>query len=210
MTRVLNSAAIRAVTVSPGLWWRVYHTAHGALSYNGTEKGNARFSPIQDADGHTVPVLYAGSTPAVALMETVLHDAPWPSDGYILTLPPPDKELRRMACLVNVQPLQLADFSALGLRRVGLKKSDVLETDKTHYPHSRSVAQWLYAQRPDLQGILWPSRQDDRGKAMVVFAPRLKTTPLHVWHNGESIAGSPAIDELADLLDVLGAGVVFG
>ena len=115
-----------------------------------------------------------------------------------------------MACLVNVQPLQVADFTALGLRKLGLKKSTVIETDKTHYPYSRSVAQWLYAKRPDLQGILWSSRQDDRGQAIMLFEPRLNATPLHVWHHGENIAHSPCMDVLADLLDALGAGVIFG
>ena len=109
-------------------------------------------------------------------METVLHDVPWPSDGYILCMPPPDRELRRMACLVNVAPLQLADFTALGLRNLGLKKSRIIETDKTQYPYGRGVAQWLYTTRPDLQGIVWSSRQDDRGQAAVLFGSRLKAT----------------------------------
>ena len=210
MTAGLDPAAIRALTVPPSLWWRVYSQPHGATGFNKADKGNARFSPIKDAEGKVIPTLYAGSTPAVALMETVLHDLPWPSDGYILAMPPPHNELRRMACLVNVKPLQLADFTALGLRKPGLKKSRIIETDKTHYPYSRSVASWLYNNRPDLQGILWSSRQDDRAQAVVLFEPRLKATPMHVWHHGEHIAQSPALDVLTHLLDVLGAGVIFG
>ena len=210
MTLGVDPAAVGAVTVPPRLWWRVYCEPHGAAVYNKTDKGNSRFSPLKGVNGKVIPTLYAGTTPAVALMETVLHDLPWPSDGYILTLPPPAKELRRMACLVNLQPLQLADFTALGLRKLGLKKSKVIETDKTLYPYSRGVAQWLYLNRPDLQGILWASRQDDRGQAIILFEPRLKATPLHVWHAGEPIGQSPALDELVELLDALGAGLVFG
>jgi hypothetical protein len=209
LTLGLDPAGVRALRVPPRLWWRVYPEPYGALGYNKTSKGNARFSPITDAKGKVIPTLYAATTPAVALMETVLRDAPWPSDGYILSMPPTGQETRRMACLVNALPLQLADFTALGLRKLGLKKPGIVETDKTGYPYSRSVAQWLYAVRPDLQGILWSSRQDDRGQAVVLFAPRLKVTPLHVWHQGESIAQSPALDELVDLLDALGAGVIF-
>lgn len=210
MTAGLDAAAIGAVTVPPSLWWRVYSEPHGAAGFNKADRGNARFSPIKDAKRKVIPTLYAGSTPAVALMETVLHDLPWPSDGYILTMPPPHQELRRLACLVSPKPLQLADFTALGLRKLGLKKSRIIETDKTHYPYSRSVATWLYEKRPNLQGILWSSRQDDRGRAIVLFESRLKKTPIHVWHDGEHIAQSPALDELVELLDLLGAGVVLG
>ena len=210
MSVELDPAAIRAVTVTPRLWWRVYPEPYEATGYNSADTGNERFSPIKDAGGQVVPTLYAGTTPAVALMETVLHDLPWPSHGYILTLPPPDQELRRMACLVNVRALRLADFRALGLRKLGLQKSSVVETDKTQYPYSRQVAQWLYAARPDLQGILWSSRQDDRGQAMVMFEPRMKATPLHVWHEGAPIGQGVALEELIELLDVLGAGVIFG
>lgn len=94
--------------------------------------------------------------------------------------------------------------------KIGLKKSAIIETDKTHYPYSRSVAAWLYENRSDLQGILWSSHQDDCGQAIVLFEPRLKKTPICVWHDGGHIAQGPALDELVNLLDAFGVGVVFG
>ena len=194
--------------MSQSLWWRVHAKHCRATGHNGSDIGNARFSPIRDVHKAIIPTLYAGTSPSVALMETVLHDAPWPSSGYILTLPAPDNELRRMSCLVNMQTLQLADFSALGLRRLGLKKHQVIDSDKTHYPFSRNIAEWIYANRLDLHGIVWPSRQDDRGLAMVLFEPRLTAASLRVWHDGENIAGGYALDVLVDLLDVLGAGMI--
>ena len=209
MSLGLDPDAVAVTTIAPRLWWRVFTQHHGACCFNRTALGNARFSPILDAVGQIIPTLYAATTPAVALMETVLHDAPWPSDGYILTLPPREQELRRMSCLVNVKPLLLADFSALGLRRLGIKKARVIEADKTHYPYSRTIAQWLYANRTDLQGILWSSRQDDRGQTCVLFEPRLRSATLHVWQEGENIGEAHILDELVELLDVLGAGLIF-
>ncbi len=206
----LDPAAVAVKEVRQSLLWRVYAEHFGALGYNGTGKGNARFSPIRDSAGMIVPTLYTGTSPAVALMETVLHDAPWPSSGFILMMPPPTEELRLMACLVNVQTLQLADFSSLGLRRLGLRKSQVIESDKAHYPISRKIAEWVFANRPDLQGIVWSSRQDDRGLTMVLFEPRLQANALRVWHEGENIAGGFALGELVDLIDLLGAGMIFG
>lgn len=206
----LDPATVAVKEVRQSLLWRVYAKHFGALGYNGTGKGNARFSPIRDSAGMIVPTLYAGTSPAVALMETVLHDAPWPSGRFILTMPPPTEESRHMACLINVRTLQLADFSSLGLRRLGLRKSQVIESDKAHYPTSRDIAEWVYACRPDLQGIVWSSRQDDRGLAMVLFEPRLEAKAPCVWHEGESIAGGVALNELVELLDLLGAGMIYG
>ncbi|MHB1201321.1 MAG: RES family NAD+ phosphorylase [Polaromonas sp.] len=210
MTVGLDPSNVAVKSMSRSLWWRVHAEHFGTIGYNGSDIGNARFSPIRDVNDAIIPTLYAGTSPSVALMETVLHDAPWPSSGYILTLPAPENELRRMSCLVNMQTLQLADFSALGLRRLGLKKSKVIESDKTHYPFCRKVAEWVYKTRPDLHGIVWPSRQDDRGLAMVLFEPRLIATSLRVWHDGENIAGGYALEVLVELLDVLGAGMICG
>jgi hypothetical protein len=206
----LTAAGIGTVRLERGLWWRVYSKANAAHGFNPSSVGNARFSPLLDASGHTVPTLYLAQTPAAALMETVLHDCPAPSSGYILTLPPATDELRRMACLAVLEPLVLADFSAIGLRRLGLTKAQVVGSDKSGYPQSRELAQQVYALRPDIQGIQWNARQDDRASAIVLFEPRTKPSSLAIWHQNQPINDGMALDELIELLDQLDAGLVFG
>lgn len=204
----LKPEAISTVTVAPSLWWRIYPQQHGALGFNANPGGNARFSPLLGSEGIVTPTLYAASTPQVALMETVLHDLPTPSNGYILTLPLASDETRHMACMVNVMPLILADFSALGLRRLGLTRTQVIDTHKPQYPQTRTLAQWVFTHCPQAQGIQWTSRQDDRGLAIVLFEPRLATNTLHVWQEGESITVEHLQSELYALLDALGVGLV--
>jgi hypothetical protein len=67
----------------------------------------------------------------------------------------------------------------------------------------------VYEARPDVQGIQWTSRQDDRGLTIVLFEPRLASHSLHVWQEGEPISVPHVQAELYALLDVLGTGLVY-
>lgn len=208
MSLAFDPGRLRRVVVEPRLWWRVYPKPYGALGFNASGAGNARFSPLRDTSGAIIPTLYAGSTPAVALMETVLHDAPWPSDGFILQLPRYSAENRRIVGFLNTDGLVLADFSSLGLRRLGIKKSAIIETDKTHYPVSRAVARRVYEQCLDVQGIQWRSRQDDGAHVVVLFETRMMPGLLTVRHGAEHIQDEPHLSAILELLEVLGAGLL--
>ncbi|MBL0394103.1 RES family NAD+ phosphorylase [Ramlibacter monticola] len=135
---------------APQAWWRVYPQRYGPTGFNDTPHGNARFSPLEHA-GAIVPVLYAGTTVGAALMETVLHDVPSPSIGFLLRLSA--KTEKRLGSFQPAGDLVLADLSALGLRRLGLDRADVIDSDKAQYPITRQLAQWIYTNRPDVQGI---------------------------------------------------------
>ncbi len=201
---------VGTVTVDRNLWWRIHSSDFNPNEFNLSKSGNARFSPIFDVSGEVIPTLYIASTPAVALMETVLHDIPLPSSGYILTMPSPEKDSRRVACLVNTEPLTVADFSALGLRRSGLKKADVVDSEKSHYPLSRSLAEQIYQTMPTVQGIQWTSRQDDSGTVLVIFESRVKKSTLSIWHRDQVIQDGIMFEELMGLLERLDVGLVIG
>lgn len=53
---------------------RVHHEHYSADQFNPGVRGNARFSPIRNAEGDPIPTLYAGVTKACAMMETIFHD----------------------------------------------------------------------------------------------------------------------------------------
>ena len=186
--------------------WRVYSQASGVTGFNRTGRGNARFSPLRVSDGEVVPTMYAGTTLAVALMETVLHDLPSPSAGFILTLNPA-VETRRVAQLKLSGNVRLADFTALGLRKLGLRRQDVIDCDKRAYPSTRKLAEWVYAKRPDLQGIWWTSRQDDRAQALALFEPRLPPGLLVAASAEQRFDDGPHLAALADLVERLGASL---
>lgn len=97
-----------------------------------------------------MPTLCAGSTLEVALTETVCHDATTPSHG-----------------------LHLVDLTTVGLRRLGLTRSDVIDSDPEDPPITCKLSAWLYENQPDAQGICGGSRQNDEGIAVVLFESRL-------------------------------------
>lgn len=200
----LNPADLGTQTWVPQVWWRVYPQRYGATGYNDTRMGNARFSPLEHA-GAIVPTIYAGTTVATALMETVLHDVPTPSAGFILRLSA--RTDKRAGSFRPADDLVLADFSSVGLRRLGLGRPDVIDSDKPHYPITRQLAQWVYANRPDIQGIVWTSRQHDEERAILLFEPRLAGMQLHVQALDEPIVDGPHLGTLMDLLERLGAGL---
>ena len=198
----LNPANIGTRNWAPQAWWRVYPQRYGLTGFNGTPHGNARFSPLEHA-GAIVPVLYAGTTVDAALMETVLHDVPSPSVGFLLRLS--TKTVKRLGSFQPTGDLVLADLSALGLRRLGLDRADVIDSDKAQYPVTRQLAQWIYATRPDVQGISWTSRQHDEEQAIVLFEPRLAGRVLQVQAMDETFVDGIHLGTLMNLLDRLGA-----
>jgi RES domain len=204
----LDPGQVGRVQWEPCELWRVFAEVHGPAGFNATNRGNARFSPLEHA-GAIIPAMYAATSVQAALMETVLHDAPIPSAGFILTLEPA-KDPRRVVRLLPSMPLKLADLSTVGLRRLGLSRSDVIDSDKTHYPDTQALAQWIYAACPDVQGMAWTSRQDDAAQAIVLFETRLRLTgcTLTPFEPATDFFGGPHHAALIELVDRLGASLM--
>lgn len=201
----LDPAQIGRTEWAPSMLWRVYAQVHGPTGFNGTGRGDARFSPVEHK-GAIVPAMYAATSVQAALMESVLHDVSLPSAGFILTLDAAT-DPRRIARLQSRETLRLADFSTVGLRRLGLERSDVVDSDKRHYPHTRGLATWIYANCPDVQGIAWTSRQDDSAQAVVLFEPRLAADTLTIIERDMELLGGPHHAALLELLDRLGVSL---
>src|SRR3546814_920571 len=96
---------------------RVHQDRYAANQFNPGVRGNARFSPIQDKQGQTVPTLYGGTTRDCALMETVFHDVPHTA-GF------KSYDKAKLAGQVHstiqlAAPLQLVNLASVPLRKIG-------------------------------------------------------------------------------------------
>lgn len=202
----LEPSKVSMLNLTLPLLWRVYPEKHGVGGFNGTGLGNARFSPVHSA-GEVVPNLYAGATLDVALMETVWHDAPTPSDGFHLVLNE-STETRRVGSLKLSAPLHLVDLTTVGLRRLGLARADVIDSEPLDHAITRQLAAWLYEHKPQAQGICWTSRQFDEGKAVVLFEPRMGSVKLAPETKDEVFTDGPHLDAVLSLAERLGAGVI--
>ena len=193
------------VTIPAGTrWLRVHEKKYEPTQFNPSPDGNARFSPITNAEGLIIPTLYTAEDEASALMETVLHDVPSPSAGFIYVAPA--IEDRQLATLVNQVPLQLGNLQVMGLKRLGVSGAAVIDGDKPTYGDTRDFARALHAARSDIQGLVWDSRQTKK-QVVVLFKDRLPADAL-TCIGSTNVADRSVQSILYDLLEILGASAI--
>jgi hypothetical protein len=193
----------RLHAVAPAGWFRVHDAAHSPLSFNPNPAGNARFSPFQRPDGSTVASLYAGDSVKAALMETVFHEVPVPSSKAILAEHAISARRWFITSIRATRPLALVDLTSPGLRRIGLSRSDLIDTNATGYPATRNFARDLYMHFPDAQGIRWVSRLYDEGICVVFWDDRIAPDVLVQTSTPVSVLTEPVMSEILDLVDQL-------
>ncbi len=188
---------------------RVHQENFAADQFNPMAVGNARFSPISDVDGKVIPTIYAATTFDGAAMETVFHDVPF-EQGF----KPVDKAKLKHQSHSTIQvtsDLVLADLGTVWLRKLGVAKTELIESDKDQYPDTRKWAEAMHAQRKDIQGLSWMSRQDDRARAVVLFGDRIKPGVLQQTGASRSLLGDPvAHAEVLALARSIGVTIVDG
>jgi hypothetical protein len=156
--------------------YRVHDEIYTVDEFNRSPKGNARFSPILDPSGNVIPTLYAATTPRGALMESVFRDVPYRSGLKHVDAKRLDGKL--CSTLLFQADFNLLDLSKVALRGLGIPPRQLIDTTKAHFPATRGWAEQVYAANPNVQGLLWSSRQDDRALAVVLFGTRVKASDL--------------------------------
>ena len=177
--------------------------------FNPGLRGNARFSLIKNAAGDPVATLYGGSTFSCAAMETIFHDVPL-APGF------KSYDKRKLdgqvySVLVPTANLLLADSSSVALRKLGITRKQLIDTEKDRYPVTRMWAEAIHTQCPSVQGLYWVSRQDDQARAVILFGDRIDATLLVRQGICRSLPRDIEIyDDLLDLADKIGVLVVTG
>lgn len=188
---------------------RVHPGRYNADQFNPGTQGNARFSPIQNAQGDAIPTLYGGSTMDCALMETVFHDVPY-APGF-KTLDKSKLSGQVHSKVEVTQDLQLIDLASVSLRKLGVTRKQLIDTEKDQYPATRQWAQKLHEKAPQAQGLSWISRQDDSARAVVLFGDRTPQGALQQQGSSRSLVNDGgAYDEVLNLAARLGVLIVPG
>lgn len=188
---------------------RIHLDLHHAAEFNPGAKGNARFSPIKDAAGASVPTLYGGVTFECAAMETVFHDVPFAAG---LKTYDKAKLIGQVSSkVIPKRDLLLADLSSTALRKLGVQRGQLIDTEKDRYSQTRAWAEAIHAQCADIDGLCWVSRQDDRSRAVVLFGDRVRSADLAPDGSSIAIVSDPAVyTSLLELADRIGARVIDG
>ena len=187
------------------------HRVHSSLykpdQFNPSTKGDARFSPLSHGSDTVIPTLYAGTTLDCALMETVFHDVPFHA-GFKILSKASHVDGQVSSAIRSPRPLRLIDLTSIALKKLGIRRGDLIDTEAFEYPITRQWAARLYADHSDAEGLLWTSRQDDRAQAVVLFEPRLGGFSFVPVSGPESLlmadgSARPEVLNLADRLDVV-------
>lgn len=193
------------VTWGGGLeFHRVHDLAFGGSEFNPSTKGNARFSPITDEADVLIPTLYAGTTLECALMETIFHDVPFKAGFKPFSTLKMDGKVHSV--LLPTADLRLIDLSTVALHKLGVKRTQLIDTTKAHYPATRRWAQALYSQFADAQGLRWTSRQADQAHAVMLFSTRVSPSDIgwdglseNLFQDGHA---HPSVIDLANRIGV--------
>ncbi|ASW45290.1 RES family NAD+ phosphorylase [Xanthomonas arboricola pv. pruni] len=188
---------------------RVHHSQYQADEFNPGVRGNARFSPIQDTKGQAIPTLYAGTTLPCALMETVFHDVPH-TPGFKSF--DKAKLAEQVHSTVQVEEaLQVIDLSSVPLRKLGVTRKQLIDTEKDQYPGTRKWAMAIHGQFPQSQGLSWVSRQDDSARAVMLFGDRISKAALQTQGSSRSLTDDAGTyDAVLDLADRIGVAIISG
>jgi hypothetical protein len=194
--------------VPPGHWWRIHPGSFAPEAFNASGLGNARFSPLfESAPPVPVPTMYAAATLDGAIMETLLHNVPTPSEGFIYDLQADiDRGIVASQISVTVE-LQLVDMTSVGLQNMGMLQSQMFETEQGDYERTRRWAAWLRREQPLAQGLAWMSRRDNSAMAVVLFEDRIGSGVVVPGARTRLPIGDPfVLDRVLSLMDRLGLG----
>jgi hypothetical protein len=147
---------------------RIYHRRWGPLGFNPT-KAAGRFRPIFDQRGKVVPTAYAAEDFETALAEGLLRGVEEIEAGRRRRLYVKQVANLSSVTLVPKTDLALARMHGQGLDRLELLREDLVDCNSSRYPYSAEWAQALYDCSTSLAGIAWTSRQNDSGKALVLW-----------------------------------------
>ena len=105
----------------------------------------------------------------------------------------------------------MADLSNTALRMLGIKRGELIDTEKDRYPQTRIWAQAVHNQCPDVQGLCWISWQDDRAQTLVLFGDRVPADALVPTGESEEITkDQDTYSAVVGLADRIGVQLVNG
>ena len=155
--------------------FRVHHHGFGPGAFN-PGGGRGRFHPFSDANGVLVPTLYAADTVDGALSETVFRSVP--VQGPARRVAAARLAPLRLSVLAPERDLLLAALHGHGLRRLGVTRRGLIDTEASHYRRTAAWAAALHAAPVAFDGLEWVSRQHDVSRAVVLFGDRVAAGEL--------------------------------
>jgi hypothetical protein len=175
---------------------RLHDQRFGATTFN-PGIGNTRFAPISSSDGSHIPTIYAGTSFACAVFESVFHDidpvAPFKS-----------VPMRTISALMYseirlVRDLRLARLFEPDLNRWGHSRQNLIDTPPSTYPATRRWSAAIHDCDSTLDGMIWTSRKYDPEQVLLLFGTRVASADLEVITSTQIASSATWLEEIRAL-----------
>jgi hypothetical protein len=170
----VNTQILRSGTILH----RTHASAFRPTQFNPCKGEATRFAPFTDVSGDCVPTLYAATNREAAAFESIFHDiAP---GGSFKTVRLSTVEARAVSKISPRRDLVVARLFSPDLKLWGLSRTDLIETPKLVYDQTVLWAKAIHQARPDLDGLIWTSRQCDPEQCVILFEDRISESEFDI------------------------------
>jgi hypothetical protein len=187
---------------------RVFNHDYQPNAFNPGKGGGVkgRFHFFTDSAGDVVPALYGSDQEDGAFSETVFHDVPVHGPGRAVRA----KRLNSLsiATLAPRRNLNLVELLGYGLGRLGIQQQQLTTTPVRDYPSTIRWAQSLHAAFPDIDGLVWMSRQFNAARSVVLFGDRVRSVDMDVAAPPLPLAIGPGFDRVAAAANIAGIAII--
>lgn len=158
------------------LLWRIHAQDRAGDTFN-PGFGATRFAPI-GPKRKRVPTAYAADGFEAAVYETIFHDLD-PAQAF-KTYPLTALADVRCSVLRIENPLALRSFLAPDLMKLGVARTQLIDTPAREFPDTRKWSAALHRKDAATHGMVWESRAYPSSLAMMLFGDRLPAGSLSV------------------------------
>lgn len=153
-----------------------------------------------------MPFLYAADDIHGAMSETLFHNVPVRGPGRAVL------RSRLLPMLISTlaprRTLTLIQLHGFGLRRLQVSRAELIESEASQYRRTAAWAQALHACRPDVDGLIWISRQHDSSRALMLFGDRLRREDLEVVEASLPLYNGPGLERVQLAAEQAGIAVL--
>jgi hypothetical protein len=174
--------------------FRFHDQSLDGSAYNPCRGGPTRFAPLTLATGECLPTLYAAASLEAAAWESLFHDVPHTPGQKSVRL---TKVISKVLSVIElVEDLVVAPLHAPDLNRLGLAKTDLVETAPSAYRDTARWAEAFHRADPTVGGLQWTSRRCDPALAFIFFKDRVPRTAWRVIERTEISAAPDLLEEI--------------
>lgn len=177
--------------------YRFHDPAFDGAAYNPCKGGFTRFAPLAFPSGECLPTLYAATTLEAAAWESLFHDVPHVAGPKSVRL---NRVTSKVLSILELQrAVHVAPLHAPDLHRLGLQRTDLVETPPTAYAATARWAEAFHRAAPAVAGLRWTTRRCDPELAFVFFEDRLPQSDWAVQERVEVAAAPDLLEEIREI-----------